>query len=92
MSKTILLPSKNRRKTKPQAAIIDPMVEELAAMLQNSTITDEQMANKIAKARGHGMSASTIRNIRELSVTRPQNYTVEWIGFALGKRLMWTDI
>ena len=76
---------------KPQARVIDPEMERLAAMMQRSGMTDVQIADKVTKARGSTLSPSTVCNVRDLATTRPQNYTLEWIGWALGQRRVWVD-
>lgn len=76
---------------KPQADV-DPEVEQLAALLQHSGMTDDQIAEKVGKARGSKMSPETVRGVRELITKRPQNFTLSWVGWAIGKRRVWQDI
>lgn len=77
---------------KTQAAVIDPNVEKLAALLQQSNMTDEQIAAKVSQARSHKMAPETVQNIRELHTRRPQGYTLHWVGWAIGFTLEWRKL
>ena len=55
----------NRWKPAQQAAHIDPWVEQVAALLQRSGMTDAAVATKVGQARGYKMSPSTVMNVRE---------------------------
>ena len=76
----------NRWKPAQQAAHIDPWVEQVAALLQRSGMTDAAVATKVGQARGYKMSPSTVMNVRELATGRPTNLTLDWLIFACGKR------
>lgn len=72
---------------------VDEAVEELAALLQRSGMTDEAIAVEVSRVRGHKMSPGTVRRVRELATRRPQNFTLTWIGWAIGyRRTGWEKI
>ena len=79
--------SPNKRKAKPQTAYVDIYYEAVAAALQRSGMTDEQIADKISAARGSRMAVITVTNVRELIVSRPNSYTLMWLAWSVGKRL-----
>ena len=74
----------NFRRPEPQVTDVDPTVEQLASLLQRSGLTDQQVATLVSAARHTRMEPSTVRKLRELAVRRPQNYTLDWIAFAIG--------
>jgi hypothetical protein len=78
-------------KPKPQVDV-DPEVEQLAALIQRSGLSDSAIALKVGRKRILGMAPETVRNVRELAVRRPQNYTLQWIGWALGFRRVWEKL
>ena len=67
----------------------DPMVEQLSHLIKGSHLTDIAIAEKVSAARHAKMSASTVSKLRLLQVSKPQNYTIDWVGFALGLRRKW---
>jgi hypothetical protein len=91
-TKRIIGRNVNRIKPAEQVKDIDPEVEILSAMIQQSGLTDKQIARRVSDARKSRMSSETVRAIRELAVRRPHNYTFEWVGFALGMKRMWVPI
>lgn len=85
--------SKNCVKPKQQTLHIDPEVEELASLLQQSGMSDAEISEKIGKARGCKMSVQTIANVRELTTVRPSSHTLIWLAWAIGyERSKWTKI
>jgi hypothetical protein len=84
--------SKNRRRPAPQTAYIDPAVETLASLVQRSGLSDSAIAAKVGAARGHPMTPSTVANLRELTTRLPQNYTLSWIGWAVGYTREWRKL
>lgn len=81
----------SNRRPKPQMDV-DPEVEQLASLVQRSGMTDTAIALRVTRQRLHTMSPDTVRNVRELAVRRPQNYTLAWIAWAIGYRREWTKI
>ena len=82
----------NRRRPLPQATAIDPWVEQVAALLQRSGMTDGAIAAKISQARGYKMSLATVTNVRELVTQRPTNLTLDWLVYACGCKRVITAI
>lgn len=73
-------------------AHIDPDVEYLSAALARSGRTDKQVAAAVGAARHSKMSPSTVAALRNLATRRPQNYTLLWVGYALGLRRAWVPV
>lgn len=73
---------------KPKQKVVtfhgDPFTVEVAYLIGQSRLGNAQIAAKVGEARHHGMSPSTVENIRTGATKRPTNYTLEWILFALG--------
>ena len=85
--------SKNRVRPKQQTLHVDPEVEELSSLLQQSGMSDAAISEKIGKARGCKMSVQTIANVRELATVRPSSHTLIWLAWAIGyERQKWTKI
>ena len=78
----------NRTQLKPQVEV-DEDVERLAALVQRSGLKDHAIAAKVSAARHAKTSPETVANVRELSTRRPQNYTLKWIGWAIGYSREW---
>lgn len=83
---------RNRLGLRVQAIAVDPWVEQVAALLQASRMTDAAIAAKIGSARGFAMSPSAVANVRELSTTRPTNLTLDWLIWAVGKSRVLMDL
>lgn len=71
---------------------VDPEVEELAALVQQSGLSDEAIADRVTKARHISMSPRTVRRLRELATQRPQNYTIKWVGWGIGYVREWRKL
>ena len=77
----------------PPEREVDPIVDELAGLIHASKLTNEQIAARVGDARKSKMSPETVASIRDRTVVRPQNYTVMWIAYGIGKRRgNWVDI
>ena len=82
----------SRLKPKPQSLGLDPDHEQLAALLQRSGLSDAEIAKRVGAARGHAMTVSTVTNLRELATRRPQNFTLTWVGWAIGYSRTWRKL
>lgn len=69
----------------------DPQLEELCRLIYASEMSVNQIVEAVAKAtRGaYRVSPSTIGNWLAGKVKRPQNFTLTWVGFALGYERKW---
>jgi hypothetical protein len=79
-------------RAKPQAEDIDEELEQLASLVQRSRMTDKAIAAKISAARHSRMDPKTVTNVRELRTTRARNFTLKWIGWAIGYSREWRKL
>jgi hypothetical protein len=72
----------------------DPAMEELCDLIHKSGLTVSQIVEETYKAT-HGVyavSPGTISHWLAGKTVRPQNFTMTWVGFALGYQRKWTKI
>jgi len=64
---------------------------ELCALITGSGKSLEQIREIISKASGgvYTISVSTMSNWMSGKTKRPSNYTMTWVGYALGVRRTW---
>lgn len=84
MAKTVSITKSAKGRWSVHALDPDPFVEKVAALISQSKMTDSAIADAVGAARNAHMSPSTVASVRNLAVKRPQNYTLDWILFALG--------
>jgi hypothetical protein len=72
----------------------DPAMEELCDLIDKSGMSIPQIVEETYKAtKGvYAVSPSTIANWLGGKTIRPQNFTMTWVGFALGYQRKWTRI
>lgn len=83
-SNVVNLANKNSWKPRTQIEDLDEEVEFLAAQLQKSRLSDEEVAARIGAARASKMAVETVRKFRELETRQPRNFTKIWIAWVLG--------
>lgn len=70
----------------------DPAMEELCSLIDASNMSVEAIVRKVAIATGgaYRVGGSTIYNWLNGKTKRPQSYTMNWVGYALGYERKWT--
>lgn len=70
----------------------DPAMEELCDLISKSEMSVQAIVKAVAKeTKGHySVSHGTISNWLSGKTRRPQNFTMMWVGFALGYERKWT--
>ena len=69
----------------------DPDMIELCDIIDKSGLSVEAICGVVSKATGgaYSVSSSTIYNWLNGKTKRPQNYTMTWVGYAVGVRRSW---
>ena len=72
----------------------DPKMIELCDLIHQSEMSVYAIANKVSQTTGgaYRVSDTTIDNWLNGKTRRPQSYTMDWVGFALGYERKWTKI
>lgn len=72
----------------------DPKMEQLCDLIDKSDMSVYAITQKVANMT-HGayrVSESTIANWLNGKTRRPQNFTMTWVGYAIGFELTWRKI
>lgn len=69
----------------------DPVLDEVCRMITDSGVSTGAIVRRIARlSAGYVLIASsTLDRWLTDKTMRPQNYTIEWVTFALGRRRIW---
>lgn len=72
----------------------DPAMEELCDLIDKSGMDVMQICREVSKATGgaYNVANSTIYNWLNGVTRRPSNYTMTWVGFALGYERKWSKV
>lgn len=67
---------------------------ELRAIINQSEMSVPDIVKEVSRATGgaYNVGPTTIYNWLNGKTKRPQNYTMTWVGFALGVERKWTPI
>jgi hypothetical protein len=69
----------------------DPAMEELCSLIHESELSVADITKEVSEATGgaYNVGHSTIQNWLSGKTRRPHNYTMTWVGFALGYERKW---
>lgn len=72
----------------------DPRMEELCSIIYASELSTREISEKVAQITGgaYRVSETAIDNWMSGKTRRPQNFTMMWVGYALGYRNGWQKI
>ena len=72
----------------------DPQMVELCHIIDQSSMTVPTICGEVSKATGgaYRISTTTVYNWLNGTTRRPQNLTMNWVGYALGYTRAWTKI
>jgi|SRR5215467_7925891 len=72
----------------------DPKMIELCDLIYASELSVYEICNAVSKATSgaYRVSDSCVGNWLNGKTKRPQSYTMDWVGFALGYERKWTKI
>lgn len=69
----------------------DPKMVELCHLIHASEMSVSQISSEVARASAgsYRVADSTISNWLNGKTRRPQSFTMNWVGFAIGYELRW---
>jgi hypothetical protein len=72
----------------------DPAMVELCSLIDASELSITEIVRRVSRASGgaYNIGSSTIYNWLNGKTKRPQSYTMNWAGFALGYERKWTKM
>ena len=72
----------------------DPAMEELCSLIHASEMDVKAIVSAVSRATGgaYTVSNSTIYNWLNGQTKRPQSFTMNWVGYALGYERKWTKM
>lgn len=72
----------------------DPQMIELCGLINASEMSVPSICNKVASTTGgaYRVSDTTVYNWLNGKTRRPQSFSMNWVGFALGYERKWTKI
>jgi IS30 family transposase len=72
----------------------DPAMIELCSLIHDSELSVEAIVQIVSGATGgaYNVGSSTIYNWLNGKTRRPQSFTMNWVGFALGYERKWTKM
>lgn len=72
----------------------DPQMEQLCSLIHASELSIEDIVKVVVGATGgaYRVSPTTIYNWLNGKTKRPQSFTMNWVGYALGYERKWTKM